>query len=384
MPTYAPSMVALQQRQKMADMLRQQSLNAPEGQMVSGRYVAPSWTQYAAQLLKGYMGGKIGDEASKGQSDLGKQLQSAKAESVNQMINTMPGTQYATTPDKAAAEAAQGEALFQGADVTQAQAPVGQTVMETRPNTEQDVTKWLLNAQQANPEGAGMAMKMYEMNQQRDAARQAKEAALTAALAQRDAATTEKKEATTQQQNFLRSMRDTAPVNNQIVQTDKGIVQVNPKTGQVKELGITAPAKAGATKDSPTQHIKDATESNALLNQVEKVGPLATGSGMGAARDWAGRLAGVSTEGAENAAKMKVLGASLTAKVPKMSGPQSDKDVAMYKEAAGNISDPMTPWPIKKAAISTIREINNRQLGYAQEGEATPKSSGGVKFLGFE
>ena len=64
----------------------------------------------------------------------------------------------------------------------------------------------------------------------------------------------------------------------------------------------------------------------------------------------------------------------ITAKVPKMSGPQSDKDVAMYKEAAGNIGNPMVPWELKKAAIATIREINNRQLSYGNDisGKQTP------------
>jgi hypothetical protein len=187
MPTYAPSMVALQNRQKMADLLRQQSMESPKGDMVSGHYVAPSWTQYAAQLLKGYMGGKMSDEATQGQADLGKQLQAAKAESVNNMINTMPGSQYATNPDKQANADKAGEALFQGADVTspEAQSPIGQTVMQTRPNSDQDVTKWMLTAQQANPEGAGVAMKMYEMQQQREATKQQREAALSAALVNR-------------------------------------------------------------------------------------------------------------------------------------------------------------------------------------------------------
>ena len=51
----------LQRRMKFADALRQQE--APQGQMVSGHYVAPSWTQYAANLVGKYQGGKQADEA---------------------------------------------------------------------------------------------------------------------------------------------------------------------------------------------------------------------------------------------------------------------------------------------------------------------------------
>jgi len=162
-----------------------------------------------------------------------------------------------------------------------------------------------------------------------------------------------------------------------VLQTDNGIVQVNPKTGDIRKLGVNAPVKAGAAASSKTQHVADAKESNALLDQVEKVGDLATGSGAGKLRDMTAGFFGKSTEGANYAAKLKVLGASLTAKVPKMSGPQSDKDVAMYKEAAGNIADPSMPWEQKKAAIDTIREINNRQLSYGNDISSTPENTGG-------
>jgi len=158
---------------------------------------------------------------------------------------------------------------------------------------------------------------------------------------------------------------------------DTTLVQVQLPSGETvyqprsTAAGMKPPEKAGAAgKITPQSIVKDAQESNALLLQAEKVGKDATGSGLGTARDVTAGFFGVSTEGAQSAAKMKVLGASLTAKVPKMSGPQSDKDVAMYKEAAGNIADPNTPWETKQAAIETIREINNRQIGYASEGLA--------------
>ena len=46
----------LQRRLKIAQAL--QASKMPEGQMVSGHYVTPSWTQYAANALDKYMGGK--------------------------------------------------------------------------------------------------------------------------------------------------------------------------------------------------------------------------------------------------------------------------------------------------------------------------------------
>lgn len=53
----------LKRRLARADALRNQPM--PEGQMVSGRYVAPSWTQYLANIAGKYYGGKQEEEALK-------------------------------------------------------------------------------------------------------------------------------------------------------------------------------------------------------------------------------------------------------------------------------------------------------------------------------
>lgn len=62
----------LQRRMKFADALRQQA--APESQMVSGHYVAPSWTQQLAGLANKYVAGQQEQNAMKQYGDyLGQQ-----------------------------------------------------------------------------------------------------------------------------------------------------------------------------------------------------------------------------------------------------------------------------------------------------------------------
>jgi hypothetical protein len=51
----------LKRRLKMAEALQQQEL--PQGQMVSGHYIAPSWTQYLASGINAYQGNKKEREA---------------------------------------------------------------------------------------------------------------------------------------------------------------------------------------------------------------------------------------------------------------------------------------------------------------------------------
>ena len=103
------------------------------------------------------------------------------------------------------------------------------------------------------------------------------------------------------------------------------------------------------------------------LDEVDKLLDDATGSGIGRLVDSGARIFGVATPGDVATAKLGTLGGQLVALMPKMSGPQSDKDVEMYKQMAGKLDDPTIPVEIRKAALGTIRELNNK---YSQMNEA--------------
>jgi hypothetical protein len=64
----------ISRQQKMAEMLLQQGLQQPQGQMVSGHYVAPSLFQNLAGLANVYMGQKGLEKADKAQTDLAERL----------------------------------------------------------------------------------------------------------------------------------------------------------------------------------------------------------------------------------------------------------------------------------------------------------------------
>jgi hypothetical protein len=73
----------------------------------------------------------------------------------------------------------------------------------------------------------------------------------------------------------------------------------------------------------------------------------------------------VATPGSISAQQLKAIEGALVAKMPKMSGPQSDKDVLLYKQMAAEIGDPTVPYPRKAAAMNTVREIQERYAGMA-------------------
>ena len=82
---------ALNRQQQMAQLLMQQGQSMPSGQMVSGRYVAPSFFQYAAPLFQSYAGTKLAEKGDKTALDLAKQLRQQYANEMAQFQDLYRG-----------------------------------------------------------------------------------------------------------------------------------------------------------------------------------------------------------------------------------------------------------------------------------------------------
>jgi hypothetical protein len=63
----------ISQQRKLAEQLRKQGADELQGQMVSGHYVAPSWTQQLARVLNTYAGTEINSQADKKEQDYNTQ-----------------------------------------------------------------------------------------------------------------------------------------------------------------------------------------------------------------------------------------------------------------------------------------------------------------------
>jgi hypothetical protein len=63
----------ISQQRKLAEQLRKQGADELQGQMVSGHYVAPSWTQQLARVLNTYAGTEIEGQADKKEQDYNTQ-----------------------------------------------------------------------------------------------------------------------------------------------------------------------------------------------------------------------------------------------------------------------------------------------------------------------
>lgn len=112
-----------------------------------------------------------------------------------------------------------------------------------------------------------------------------------------------------------------------------------------------------------------------ILPEIEKILPQATSSYLGAGLDMAGRVVGYSSDGSEATARLKTLAGQLVSLMPKMSGPQSDKDVAMYKDMAGNLSDDTLPVKTRMAALQSIHDLNAKYKSMNQSNTAKPQDT---------
>lgn len=88
-----PEILAQQQQlnrqQQMAQLLMQQGMNQPSGQMVSGRYVAPSFFQYVAPLAQLYAGTRLQEKGDKALADLAEQLRKGKEEETKAIMEQL-------------------------------------------------------------------------------------------------------------------------------------------------------------------------------------------------------------------------------------------------------------------------------------------------------
>lgn len=110
-----------------------------------------------------------------------------------------------------------------------------------------------------------------------------------------------------------------------------------------------------------------------VVNGVQTNQPQPTSSLVGSGLDTAAAWVGVSPRGAAQADQLRALGGALVAKMPRMEGPQSDRDVMMYREMAGQIGDSSLPISRRLAALDTVRTLYSKY----EKGQVTTGATGG-------
>jgi hypothetical protein len=133
-----------------------------------------------------------------------------------------------------------------------------------------------------------------------------------------------------------------------------GPMLVDKGTGQARPVMMNGEAVQGETA------AKKAAAGKSLLPLISKAEGLietATGSYGGAGIDQTARVFGAATAGAQSIAQLRVLEGNIMMAQPRMEGPQSNMDVALYRQMAAQIGDPTVPNVTKKAALGALKSL---------------------------
>ena len=127
-----------------------------------------------------------------------------------------------------------------------------------------------------------------------------------------------------------------------------------------KAAAQIAQETAKTQAETEQTNVKSAKDVFSVTKEIATLLPQAHGSGVGNLMGGAANFLGIETDKNKADAQLKVLGSKILMNTPRFQGPQSDKDVAVYKEAAGQIGDPSIPAGVRMAALTTIVDLNKK------------------------
>lgn len=141
--------------------------------------------------------------------------------------------------------------------------------------------------------------------------------------------------------------------------------QLGRTLSKAEEVRRVKTAEADVTRDTNNQ--ADAKRFGQMQEGITRalnlLGQGPTASGIGTAVDTALGAFGKSTSGADVASQLRTLSGWLTANVPRMEGPQSDRDVMNYQVQAGMVGDSTKP---VSQRIKAAKEVMSLQQKYAE------------------
>ena len=150
-------------------------------------------------------------------------------------------------------------------------------------------------------------------------------------------------------------------------------------TPEIAAATTQATTTAKATADRAAAVEKKAADAQSVNEVLDLATPLVhVATGSMAAADKAANLFGYTFDGDSAISSLKILEAKIVLSMPRMEGPQSDRDAMLYREAAGQLGNPTITREKKLAAIRTIRALNAK---YTKPAAAPAPAAGGrLKF----
>lgn len=349
-----------------------QQFKAPQGQMVGRVFVPASPLAGIAEALRNYNAAKEEKSAMDKLQGIGAQRQEAQGRDMSAFVQALRGTP-AVAPQRTGADIP----AFDEADAAAQQANVGgysgmtggQAAKAGDPYAAYGMAMSSQSPMVRQIGMQGMAQ-LPQLQQQAELRREA-----LAQQAEQNALNRQSREDMLRMQlEGQRQMRELTAGQKQaqIIDTDQGKMRVMPNGTLAPLMDVSGNAISGPKGPQGTlARQNEAQQALNAIKQAEEILPNATSSGLGSAVDATAAFFGKSTTGAQNASKLRAIEGELVSKMPKMSGPQSDKDVALYKQMAGVVGDATQPVATRQAALEEVKKIQQRYAGPAMNLGAT-------------
>jgi hypothetical protein len=413
-PELDAEMRGLTRRQALAEAMLKQSQQAPQGQMAGRFYVPPSPLQGIAQMVQSYVANKRLDDGDRKMGDVGRRYQSGVADAMVNYQRTKagdPGRAPVLDPQETEQMADQGTPMPE--NVGAVKGDPRKAIMDAMMNPYLRSNPYITaEAKQLEPKTLGRTMVIPATGEtvavdstwqaEQQATREARESTAREAREQRmreiemrlqDAATArqdraalsrELAEMRAQSARELRAMAAgmrpapaVTPVTIQDPNDPNKTIVIDGRTRQPFGAGpkLTESGKAEQKRSFAMQGLSEIVgEAEAILNDKAKP---PTGSGAGALWDTAAGFVGVTPAGAAEAQQLKAIGAALVSKMPRMEGPQSDKDVALYRESAAEVGNPAIPVERRVKALAVVKRLYQKY----EKPTATPAAPGAPRVV---
>lgn len=157
-----------------------------------------------------------------------------------------------------------------------------------------------------------------------------------------------------------------------VIDPDKGLLLADKKTGKVTPMTLADGSKVPGKNVTAAQKLDGQLKIG--IEKARELIPLATGSGFGRAVDATTGFVGISTAGDDASTSLETLAGWMTSNVPRMQGPQSDKDTLLYRQMAAQVGDRTKTRSARLKALDTLEELRTK---YAEKaGTDSPPPSG--------
>jgi hypothetical protein len=412
--TLPPELFAEQQQlnrqQQMAQLLMQQGQQQPQGQMVSGRYVAPSFFQYAAPLAQMYAGTRMAEKGDKQALDIAKQLRQRYSDELSQYQNLMnpkptlapeqagptqmgqpiPREMVQSTPDRQTAN------LYAASAFNPALQAVGMKNLTQGPKWEKasftdektgKTREGVIDANSPDPIGSfqvgGVKPEMSAYERASLKIRAGDQAIASANLLYNTGMSAGGGGMPT---GAPMGSPTGVPAGNMPMVTapakDKFTPAAQPQYQYNPVLSPKANQEAAAKfSEELSKNQKNAKDSFDLMKSASTL--------LSSEAPSSGRLSNIATgtreffggggEASKADARLNLLSGALTMKQPRFEGPQGVMDVILYQKLAGDLGNPNIPIASR---LGTIEEMIDLQKKYYPEGDwdsISTKTKGEVK-----